>query len=66
MEGYEILIDYFLPVDEIVIVIIIIHGRNPELLRVDDQPPDAAEAVQVHDEEEDELVQLEESLELLG
>ena len=66
MQRDEILVIYSLAVDKVPVVIVKIHWRNPLLLLRHNHPPDAAEAVQVDDKEEDKLVQLEEGLEFLS
>ena len=63
MQGDKVLVVNGLLVDVVPVIVIVIHWRDPLLGLRNDHPPDAAEAMQVNYEEENELVQLQESLE---
>lgn len=65
MERHEVLVVDGLLVDVVPVLVVEVHRRNPLLLGRDNHPPDAAEAMQIDDEEEDEFVELEEGFEFL-
>ena len=63
MQRHEVLVVDRLFVNVVPVVVIEVHGGDPLLVRRDDHPPDAPKAVQVDDEEEDQLVELQKSFE---
>ena len=65
VQRHKVLIVDCLLVYVVPVIVVKVHRWNPLLGGGDNHPPDAAEAVQVDDEEEDKFVQFQEGFEFL-